>query len=427
MTTDRILVVGAGPAGLSAAMYLRRKGYAHVTVLEKEGRVGGKCHSLVHDGVPYDLGANLTTPRYETIRPLAEELGLTLRALAERRVVSLGPDEAPSFTDATPLQRLFIRGATSVYVAFRNATGIDRPGYGDLPAGVRQPFGDWLKRHGMAGFREVFANLFVAYGYGVMEDLPAAYALKFFDRIHLDTAVDVIFGQNVHTSKVFAEGFEELWHRVVDRYELDVRLSADLAEVRRDEEGLTARWTDGEGAHEERFDTLIVACPLDASLSFLDASAEERRLFSQIAYQDYYVTATILRDVPEISTFVYPFSMKVTPGWPTVFYPPVVGDDDDVFMFYSYGDARTTVQEVQANLREVIGREEFRGELAEILTTKHWRYFPHVSVEAMQAGFYDDVERMQGRNRTFYVGEVLSFTLVELVARYSRNLVETRF
>jgi hypothetical protein len=45
----------------------------------------------------------------------------------------------------------------------------------------------------------------------------------------------------------------------------------------------------------------------------------------------------------------------------------------------------------------------------------------------MRGGWYDDVERMQGKFHTFYVGEVLSFTLVELVANFSQDLVRQHF
>ena len=44
----RVAVIGAGPAGLSAAVTLRRRGWA-VTVYEKEKEIGG----LLHYGIPY--------------------------------------------------------------------------------------------------------------------------------------------------------------------------------------------------------------------------------------------------------------------------------------------------------------------------------------------------------------------------------------
>lgn len=51
----RVLVVGAGVAGLTAAEALTRRG-ASVTVVEREERVGGLARSFRHNGVTFDLG-----------------------------------------------------------------------------------------------------------------------------------------------------------------------------------------------------------------------------------------------------------------------------------------------------------------------------------------------------------------------------------
>ena len=42
-------------------------------------------------------------------------------------------------------------------------------------------------------------------------------------------------------------------------------------------------------------------------------------------------------------------------------------------------------------------------------------------------GYYDRLESLQGKNKTYYIGELPSFPTVETVAAYSRNLVETHF
>jgi phytoene dehydrogenase-like protein len=61
-TDFRIAILGAGPAGLSAALALREKGYRNVTVFEKSGRVGGQSLSEEYrtpDGrtLVYDMGS----------------------------------------------------------------------------------------------------------------------------------------------------------------------------------------------------------------------------------------------------------------------------------------------------------------------------------------------------------------------------------
>ncbi|KAA8537555.1 hypothetical protein F0562_027163 [Nyssa sinensis] len=58
---NRIIVIGAGPAGLTAARHLQRQGFS-VTVLEARNRLGGRvytdCSSI---SVPVDLGASIIT------------------------------------------------------------------------------------------------------------------------------------------------------------------------------------------------------------------------------------------------------------------------------------------------------------------------------------------------------------------------------
>src|SRR6185369_1723973 len=54
---ERVIIVGAGWAGLTAANALRNAGIDHV-VLEGRDRIGGRAHTVDLDGVPIDLGCS---------------------------------------------------------------------------------------------------------------------------------------------------------------------------------------------------------------------------------------------------------------------------------------------------------------------------------------------------------------------------------
>ncbi|CAI9116870.1 OLC1v1018142C2 [Oldenlandia corymbosa var. corymbosa] len=57
----RVIVIGAGPAGLTAARHLQRQGF-HVTVLEARSRIGGRVFTDRSSlSVPVDLGASIIT------------------------------------------------------------------------------------------------------------------------------------------------------------------------------------------------------------------------------------------------------------------------------------------------------------------------------------------------------------------------------
>jgi phytoene desaturase len=52
---QRVLIVGAGPGGLATAMLLAKAGL-HVTVIEKQARVGGRTSAIEGNGYRFDLG-----------------------------------------------------------------------------------------------------------------------------------------------------------------------------------------------------------------------------------------------------------------------------------------------------------------------------------------------------------------------------------
>ena len=56
METAKYLILGAGPAGLTFANILKRKGEESFLILEKEGEAGGLCRSTSVDGSPLDTG-----------------------------------------------------------------------------------------------------------------------------------------------------------------------------------------------------------------------------------------------------------------------------------------------------------------------------------------------------------------------------------
>jgi protoporphyrinogen/coproporphyrinogen III oxidase len=75
MANKKVIVVGAGMAGLAAAYRLRQAG-VDVTVLESGARVGGRVGSETRDGYMVELGAQLITSSYRHTLALVKELGL---------------------------------------------------------------------------------------------------------------------------------------------------------------------------------------------------------------------------------------------------------------------------------------------------------------------------------------------------------------
>ncbi|MEW5931366.1 MAG: NAD(P)/FAD-dependent oxidoreductase [Gemmatimonadota bacterium] len=88
---DRVVVVGAGPGGLTAAYLLAREGIP-VTVLEGDEVVGGLSRTVEHKGYRFDIGGHRFFTKYEPVEALWQEV--------------LGPE----FIQVPRLSRIFYDG-----------------------------------------------------------------------------------------------------------------------------------------------------------------------------------------------------------------------------------------------------------------------------------------------------------------------------
>lgn len=76
--SKKVIVVGGGIAGLSAAWELKKRGY-NVTVLEAEHEVGGRMRSIKWNDAWWDLGGVQVTDGGVELHAIADELGLRNR------------------------------------------------------------------------------------------------------------------------------------------------------------------------------------------------------------------------------------------------------------------------------------------------------------------------------------------------------------
>lgn len=78
---EKVLVIGAGAAGLSAARQLHHLGY-RVTVLEARDRIGGRVNTDTSFGCPIELGAMVVTgTQGNPVYALAQQLDAEVHVL----------------------------------------------------------------------------------------------------------------------------------------------------------------------------------------------------------------------------------------------------------------------------------------------------------------------------------------------------------
>lgn len=424
---DRIAVIGAGPAGLAAAYYLKQKGYRQVTVLEASDRIGGKCYSKEIDGKPYELGAFTVTPGYRRVRELARRLKVKLIGQPPRHAFSTEQAQVMGVKQAIlkDFSLFAVLGACLKYywVLFAYRRILSRPGLDthDLEGEYQDlcvPFNQWLLRHNMLALQGLFRMPVTDMGYGRFSDIATLYVLKYLGFWNFTTLLLFGAGLLTHWPKRFANGFESLWRAVAEN--LDVRCNVTLSAIQRADD-ITLTYTDGQ---TETFDHLIIACPPDRLIPHLDADATESELFKALRYHHYVVS---LFDVSGMPNEIAGAINVEQPGHPKEIMCP--WPNGEIAVSYTVMRQKESEEEVKAAAEKTIERlyRHYPVDLKTCRHMQHWHYFPHVTQQALQTGYYNRFEALQGTRRTYYTGSFMTFETVEHVVNYSWHLVGRHF
>lgn len=446
----RICVVGGGAAGLGMAWFLEQAGYHDVTVLEREPRLGGKCRTIWLDGLPYDMGAVEVTKEYRVVLDLIERFELPLTSVPGGRILDRRTGDTRSVLslfDDVPKLELLAQFARFVFKQAELADYLCKPGFAGMPASLRGvSFSQWLRDIDAPALERFFWMPLTCYGYGSLERIPAVYALKFitvmpfhFHAHRLE--LDELLPSELRLFEPFVQrltfGIQLLMERIGGTLTVPPVLSAKIEKVVRGPAGVVVRYCRGDdpAVHEERFDRLVVAIPqtLDA-LSFLDLGDEERRLFAQVSTIPYYTSLTKPRTLdyklfyeladaqagelgPPALPHVLQFARCWKDGLGSVFYtsaPP----DAPIPLAGGAGSVEALVRAATLAANQVPG---------DSIQSVAWSYFPQVPQASLDAGFYDELEAIQGCNATYWTGALLNFELVEKVMEYSKHIVERFF
>lgn len=402
-------MVGAGASGLTVAHHLQRAGYEHVTVLERDSRVGGKCCSVPVGDHVYEMGAVFGCSDYTRTRELMRQVGVQPGAMAGGHCYDAAGHPINLFT-GRQYPRIIWQLVTYAWLTRVRYRRVNAPGLAGVDPDLHAPFAQFCADHGLPALETLVGPPFTAFGYGYLGEVPAAYVLKYLD---LRTLVAM---RDAEHRFIWPEGVESFWSRVAQQF--DVRTATTVRRVTRGDSVVVE--TDQE---ELEFDELVLTCPLDEALQFLDSSPAERRLFSAIRYYDYWVLLAQITGLPPGAGFVPARFTSDQRGHLMLWYQRWA--DEPLDTLYALGDPSMTEEAVAEFFVEDLAR--MGATLDRVVAVRRWKYFPHVTAADMASGYYEQVEGMQGGNHTYYAGEVMSFASVELCARYSQDLVRRFF
>ena len=427
--TRRIAIVGAGPAGLSAAHHLREFGYDDVRVFEAESRVGGKCLSSIHRGVQFDLGARYAHYGYVDVRQLAEYHGvewsqapsLVLASLDEGRIGKLG----------LPLRRdlATVEAAGRLARLLLEHRHLWHPGFLRFSPSLAVPATEWLSAQGLDALADTLLPAFTGYGYGYPDDLPAGYLLKMIFHIVARSPLDnarwaaqiLQLADPGALSRLFdplvpKDGFEGLFAAVAAR--LDVQTGTPVVAVVPEEDAVIVSTPAG----EESFDAVILAVA-PSVIQRVVAHEGVRSVFG-LAMENSLHSLLVECDGfrPHEAWFVSDNARYVARrGRPVQVADPHPGSG--LVTVLAHGGEGINEAMVERHVREDLGRWGLAvGRVVEHHRLPGAAYAP----PAHFVEFHDRLESLQGLSGLYFTGEVMNAGSVEGAVAYSRSLV-TRF
>lgn len=419
----RIVIIGAGPAGLTAADTLHGLGFRSVTVLERSaGRVGGKCLTVEFQGQKVERGAVYLLAGNPATEALLYREGLTTRPASPLVHLEASGQTRAFGVPATPaklLEKTAEYGRLGALMVKHRKLLAGSLGDAD-PGSLRDlamPTSEWIKEHRLRSFEELGLPLLRAFGFGLNEHkIPALYAMKILPQLIRGRDARTLWDLSRLELRHVEEGFGELWRRIARP--LNVKTGALVAGVERAPGGITVL----AGGEALRCDHVILACPLDEALGFVDVSPEERELFGAIKWLSVFQAVARVEGIGEAVLIDKNHAIEAA-GRPVAAFRYV--RDEPLYYLFGYGSEGLEEEAIEANLRADI--EAIGGKVVGPVGVTSWKYFPHYESREVEAGYHGRLEALQGKRHTWYVGELMANIGVESAVTYARRLVERAF
>ena len=457
----KVCIIGGGPAGISAAMYLEKKGYDDYVIYERQGRVGGKCFSpkinVFGENRTYETGAIMGAITYHAVHEVEEFAGVShadgpnmRRMYRNRDGEEIFPFDIKKNTSPKKIRDLLklksqmkklVKIMETKYQGYDcyGHVGVAKGEYNGLSKEVSRPlhrikgknpnlkdlalpFDQFCRLNGVEEVMKIWLGPYTSFGYGFFDEIPAAYVMKYLDTT---TAIEFI-NMRLWTWK---EGTQSIYEAANQKLKHPAVLNTEVVRIERPEEGgviVTTR--DAGGDSRQRFDKLIVTAPLDGFLHYADADEKEQELFSKIIHEKYvdFIAKFPEDEGPTISGYIFDNMTPDRLGHAMVYYhrwedleencPCTVyalrnhmGSPD---VSYEY-----TIKSMEKDMKKCGFPVEKR------LFEQETYYCPHVSPADYADGWYDRLDELQGNKDTYYAGEILSFGDMEDTCASSRDIV----
>jgi hypothetical protein len=422
-----VCVLGGGSAGTYAAIRLRNLGKS-VVVLEKESRLGGHAQTLFVDNLPINIGVQVFEGQSPLVTSYCSQLGVPL----VNAPLGGGPP-AVNFDFRTgtgvnvpPPSPLAFQTAFGTYFEVLATqfpfldSGFNLPD--PIPADLLLPFGDFVTKYGL----DPLVSTAFEFGQGLGDMLgdPAIYVLKNF-------SLSVVNAIATSSFVAVPTGTASLYDAAAAKLGADAVVNAQIVVAVRNAQGVEVLAETPHGPVLVQAEKLVVAFPPTLeNLAVLIPDFREVSLFDRLR-ANYYATSLVqVSGIPEgvgVNNAaadtrdnlprlpgLYGLQPTLVPGYFVALYGNTSWLPDDVVK----ADIVAGIQRLAAS--GTFPGMTFGGFQA---FSSHAPFEMMVSSRDISAGFYTQLNALQGHNRTFYTGAAMQTNDSSLIWRFTEELL----
>jgi hypothetical protein len=425
-----VLIIGGGSAGTYSAIRLGQLGKT-VVVIEKEAQLGGHTNTYIDPvtGAPVDYGVAV----WEDL-PVVHDYFSYLEV----------PLTTVNFSGPSPFTNLFADFAagviipgdqipqtdpTNAFIAYLNEqakypyinNGFDLPT--PVPSDLLINFGDFITKYNLDPISQ--AAFEFGQGLGNILAQPTLYMLKLFN-------TDVVGGILNGFLTTADHHNHELYDAALAKLGSNALLNTTVKKIERTGDGIKAIVSTPSGQTVIKSKKLLIAIPpkLD-NLSFLDLEDDARALFSQFNNSCYYNSVIRNSGVPDDTSLTNlaltsPEGIPALPGMYTVQATGVPG----LHTAYYGSPFPIPLDQVKASMLSDIakvvkaaGFPPANGTAEFAAFGDHSPFQITVSVDAINAGFYDKMNALQGKQQTWWTGAAWQTQDSSEIWKYSEQIV----
>lgn len=427
-----VCVIGGGAAGTYGAVRFHDEGRS-VVIVESKNALGGHTQTytdpITNTSINYGVQAYLNTT---LVSSFFGRFDIQLAPLTAADVGTSGRQQYVDYTTGKELHGYAPGNASVVgkvlaaygaqlakYPALNNGFDLPDP----VPEDLLLPFGDFVTKYSLQAFPEFIPNILQGLGDPLQQS--TLHILKYFGPEILQALKTGLVVQANHDNSLLYKKARTLLGE-------DVLLDSQIIAMNRECSPAKILVQTPLGTKLILAKKIVITIPpLLSNMAGFDLDQNERRLFAQFNFTGYYTGVVRNTGIPSDVNLVNLgantlYNLPVLPAAYALSPTGVTGLQNVKFGSSTELPDEEVKDNILASLKRMRTAGTYNTTTPEfVVFSSHTPFALSVSAEAIKAGFYHDLNTLQGQRNTWYTGAAFQSLNSALLWRITEELLPT--